>query len=59
MRRLGHATPAAALIYQHAADHRDEEIARALDGILGAPVVPIGAARRAREQAAGEVTESR
>ncbi|MDP9431112.1 MAG: tyrosine-type recombinase/integrase, partial [Actinomycetota bacterium] len=55
MRRMGHATPAAALIYQHAADHRDEEIARALDGILGtAEVVPIQAARRARESVATE-----
>jgi integrase len=45
MRRMGHATPAAALIYQHAVDERDEEIARALDAMLGvAPVVPIEAA---------------
>ena len=31
--RLGHATPAAALIYQHAADGRDAEIARRLSEI--------------------------
>jgi hypothetical protein len=31
MRRLGHSSPAAALLYQHAADDRDAEIARALD----------------------------
>lgn len=35
MRRLGHASPAAALIYQHAADERDSEIARALDALAG------------------------
>jgi integrase len=36
MRRLGHSSPAAALLYQHAADDRDAEIARALDVMLGA-----------------------
>jgi integrase len=36
MRRLGHSSPAAALLYQHAADDRDAEIARALDAMLGA-----------------------
>jgi integrase len=36
MRRMGHATASAALIYQHATDHRDDEIARALDGLLAA-----------------------
>ncbi|WP_369252391.1 tyrosine-type recombinase/integrase [Geodermatophilus amargosae] len=36
MRRLGHSSPAAALLYQHAADDRDGEIARALDAMLGA-----------------------
>ena len=36
MRRLGHASPAAALLYQHAADDRDADIARALDAMLGA-----------------------
>jgi integrase len=35
MRRLGHFSPAAALLYQHAADDRDAEIARALDAMLG------------------------
>ena len=34
MRRLGHSTAATALIYQHAADERDAEIARALDALL-------------------------
>lgn len=34
MRRMGHASPAAALIYQHAVDERDGEIARALDAML-------------------------
>jgi integrase len=36
MRRLGHSSPAAALLYQHAADDRDAAIARALDVMLGA-----------------------
>jgi integrase len=36
MRRLGHSSPAAALVYQHAADDRDGEIARALDATLSA-----------------------
>ncbi len=36
MRRLGHSSPAAALLYQHAADDRDADIARALDAMLGA-----------------------
>jgi integrase len=43
MRRLGHSSPAAALIYRHAADERDGEIARALDAMLAAaPVGPTG-----------------
>jgi integrase len=36
MRRLGHSSPAAALLYQHAADDRDAAIARALDAMLRA-----------------------
>ncbi|RBY75803.1 site-specific integrase [Geodermatophilus sp. TF02-6] len=36
MRRLGHSSPAAALLYQHAADDRDADIARALDAMLDA-----------------------
>jgi integrase len=36
MRRLGHSSPAAALVYQHGADDRDAEIARALDAMLRA-----------------------
>jgi integrase len=35
MRRLGHSSSAAALMYQHAADERDGEIARALDAMIG------------------------
>jgi len=42
MHRLGHASPAAALVYQHATTHRDSEIARALDALTtGAAVLPI------------------
>ncbi len=40
MRRLGHSSPAAALVYQHAADDRDGEIARALDAMLADAVLP-------------------
>ena len=36
MRRLGQSSPAAALLYQHAADDRDADIARALDATLSA-----------------------
>ena len=36
MRRLGHSSPPAALLYQHAADDRDADIARALDAMLEA-----------------------
>lgn len=49
MRRMGHSSPNAALIYQHAADDRDGDIARALDALLGdSSVVSLDAARRAR-----------
>ena len=34
MHRLGHASPAAALVYQHAVSERDGEIARALDAMV-------------------------
>ncbi len=41
MRRLGHSSPDAALVYQHAAD-RDTEIARPLNTLAaGGDVVPI------------------
>jgi integrase len=39
MRRLGHSSPAAALLYQHAADDRDVEIARALEATVSAASV--------------------
>jgi len=35
MHRLGHASPNAALVYQHAVAERDHEIARALDALAG------------------------
>lgn len=42
MRRFGHSSPAAALVYQHAAANRDAAIARALDAhAAGGTVVPI------------------
>lgn len=42
MRRIGHASPAAALVYQHAVDDRDAEIARALNAL--ATAVPAASA---------------
>jgi integrase len=46
MARMGHASPQAALIYQHATSERDRVIAEALsDMATGAPVVPIHRAR--------------
>ncbi len=44
MRRLGHSSPAAALLYQHAADDRDADIARALDATLSAASGSVSAA---------------
>lgn len=41
MRRLGHSTPAAAMLYQHAADDRDRAIAEALSGFHAAKVVEL------------------
>lgn len=47
MRRFGHSSPAAALVYQHAAADRDAEIARALDAHgSGAAVIPMRAAAK-------------
>jgi len=46
MRRFGHSSPDAALVYQHAAADRDAEIARALDAHASeGKVVPIRASR--------------
>ncbi|HZU80056.1 MAG TPA: tyrosine-type recombinase/integrase [Acidimicrobiales bacterium] len=46
MRRGGHASPAAALRYQHATEDRDKAIADALSALVsGADVVPISEAR--------------
>jgi integrase len=48
MHRFGHASPAAALVYQHAVADRDAEIARALDALAnGTNVVPIATAKGA------------
>jgi len=50
MARLGHASPRAALIYQHATAERDHAIAAGLDALIAearpAPFVPPGRARR-------------
>jgi integrase len=51
MARLGHATPAAALRYQHATEDRDRVIAEALSGLaIPAPVIPLAAAKRPRAE---------
>jgi integrase len=49
MRRLGHSSPAAAIVYQHAADDRDVEIASALDAILSAASGLLSAAPAAHQ----------
>ena len=41
MRRAGHASPAAALRYQHATEDRDKAIANAFDEMLSGDVLPI------------------
>ena len=40
MARIGHASPRAALIYQHATHDRDHAIAHALNGMIEATVLP-------------------
>lgn len=50
MARLGHSTPRAALIYQHATAERDHQIAAGIDAILQAAkdalVAPVVRMRR-------------
>ncbi len=54
MHRLGHASPAAALVYQHAAAHRDAEIARALNALAsGGTTAPMPATRTAASKRSG------
>lgn len=49
MARLGHSSPNAAMVYQHAAEERDRLIAERLGAMAAeaglAPVVPIATAR--------------
>jgi hypothetical protein len=51
MARFGQSTSRAALIYQHAAQDRDHEIADALDGMIDAKLKrrPAGGRRRSLE----------
>ena len=61
MARLGHSTPRASLIYQHATEQRDRQIAAGIDAILeaagqadrdaGASVYDIESSRRSANQA--------
>jgi integrase len=59
MKRMGHASPRAALRYQHATRDRDAAIAEAMSAAVistappVAPVVPIGAETRGRRKASG------
>lgn len=48
MRRIGHSTPQAAMIYQHATDERDEELARRMSK----------AARKAKKKAAKKAKDN-
>jgi hypothetical protein len=60
MRRAGHASPAAALRYQHATDDRDQVLADALaDFAAGATVVPLDAARRAAGETRADIPRTR
>lgn len=51
MSRLGHSTPAAAMIYQHAAAERDKVIAEALSKLAAGTVTPISSAKGKRKRA--------
>ncbi len=55
MRRLGHSSPTAALLHQHAAEDRDVEIARAPDACWVQPVIGrrSGPGRRTRPRRGG------
>jgi hypothetical protein len=46
MRRMGHSTVRAALIYQHATDDRDQAIANALNALIEAEKLAEGDADR-------------
>jgi len=46
MRRVGHSTTRAAMIYQHASDTRDAEVAAAMSARASAPVVELESRRR-------------
>lgn len=46
MRRVGHSTTRAAMIYQHASDTRDAEVAAAMSARATAPVVALESRRR-------------
>jgi integrase len=50
MARLGHSTPAAAMIYQHAAADRDKAIAEALSKLAAGAVTPISQAKGKRRK---------
>jgi hypothetical protein len=54
MARLGHWTPRAALIYQHATEERDHQIAAGIDAILDAanntPKAPVVRMRQNRSR---------
>jgi hypothetical protein len=65
MARLGHSTPRASLIYQHATEQRDHEIAIGIDELVGrarkaptAKVTPLVRARSAHDNPLEPVTES-
>ena len=52
MRRLGHSTPDAAMLYQHAADDRDAAIAAALSEFHAAKVVTLRPRRGGKRKGA-------
>lgn len=53
MARMGHSSPRAALIYQHAAADRDRAVAEAMSGLAPSTAVRVGQTRSRRRQGAG------
>jgi hypothetical protein len=52
MRRMGHSSVRAALIYQHATDDRDQAIAKALNALIEAEMLAEGDAGRTDDDGA-------
>jgi integrase len=53
MARMGHSSPRAALIYQHAAADRDRAVAEAMSALAPTPALPVGERPSRRRKGAG------